>query len=65
MRRAYYTRFPIFTTEGRGHVFSIFILDPKIPEFTYIKFEVISKPSNTVVLCYLALSSFYIGLLVK
>ena len=61
---------PVFTTELRGHVcvFLSFILDPKTPKFTYAKFDkkqVISKQSKTVVLCYLALNSFYIGLLVK
>ena len=65
MRKAYYMRFPVFTTESRGHVFSI--LDPKIPKFTYIKFEVISKPSNTVVLSYFELNikTYYVDSLVE
>ena len=32
-------RFPVFTTELRGHVFLFLILDAKILKFTYVKFE--------------------------
>ena len=31
-------RFAVFTTELRGHVFFILILDDKIPKFTCVKF---------------------------
>ena len=32
-------RFPVLTTELRGHAFLFLILDAKIPKFTYVKFE--------------------------
>ena len=52
--------------------FLFFILDDKISKFTYVKFEktdiklrdggpqlIISKPSDTVLLCYSALNAFF------
>ena len=34
-----YKRFPVFTTEIWGDICLIFILDAKIPKFTYVTFE--------------------------
>ena len=46
--------------------FSFLILDAKIPKFTSTCIKhVISKPSDTVLLCNLALNVFFVGFLVK
>ena len=77
MTKTCYMRFPVFTTELRGHVFFIYDFwrkNPKVHIYhvwkknwhqvkarwisTCIKY-IISKPSDTVLLCYLALDAFF------